>query len=420
MVPSSAPTAVRRPHREEAPPADAELLPVGESAVLLADPDPVAVQVLQRIIEKHGVVVVCAVSLATAWQRFVADRRCRIVLLDWSVEMAGLLERLRGCEQGRYAYVIAMSRQAARGQVAQAMAVGADDVLAKPFFHEVLVQRLQVARRMLSLQDELMARNREQALVARRMHEDLAMAARVQRALLPAPVAVPGLAVAWHYEPCDELGGDLVGHSLLPDGRLLFWILDVSGHGVGSALLAVQVARALEPDALVSALTGGEVAPAAVVRRLNVLFPMDPRTRQYFTIVIGDIDPQSGEARWCCAGHPPPLLVGPGRAESLEGSNVAVGWMPPARARFVEQHRCLHPGERLLLYSDGVIEAADGTGEQIAMEGLLALARNAEPAPLAGFLAGLVAGWEAAVGDGGRADDDLSFLAIEFTGRPPG
>lgn len=122
------------------------------------------------------------------------------------------------------------------------------------------------------------------------------------------------LRIARAFHPCTDLAGDGVGVVALPDGQVGLYLLDVSGHGVGPALLSFTLNHMLSPsvegELLVenTAHGPGIVAPSRVAERLNRQFPMD-RTRQYFTFVYGVYDDAGGRFRYAMAGHPAPVLL---------------------------------------------------------------------------------------------------------------
>jgi hypothetical protein len=125
--------------------------------------------------------------------------------------------------------------------------------------------------------------------------------------LLPdeAPV-VEGAELTWYYQPCDELGGDALNIFVLDDRLLALHVLDVSGHGVPSALLSVSVGHRLS-QMFARRGEGNEMGnelddPARLARKLNVLFPMDSKARLYFTVVYGVLNTRSRESRFVSAG----------------------------------------------------------------------------------------------------------------------
>ena len=144
---------------------------------------------------------------------------------------------------------------------------------------------------------------------------DLKSAAKIQETFLPREVPrVPGTDFAWTYRPCDELAGDGLNAIPLGDGKVALYVLDVSGHGVASALLSVTMSRLLSPPSVPSSIltrngddrAGSEdpcqsifdiMPPAAVAAHLNRLFPFDVATEQFTTMVYGILH-ATGEFRY--------------------------------------------------------------------------------------------------------------------------
>jgi sigma-B regulation protein RsbU (phosphoserine phosphatase) len=251
------------------------------------------------------------------------------------------------------------------------------------------------------------------------LEQDLRMAARVQQALLPPPELQAGeLRIAHAFHPCDDLAGDGVGVVSLPGSRLGIYLLDVSGHGVGAALLSFTLAHLLSPTiegALLTENTGdgpSVVSPSRVAARLNRQFPMD-RTRQYFTLVYGDIDPASGRFRYVMAGHPAPVLVPrAGTPRPVAGAGLPIGMID--EATYDDETLTLEPGDRLYCYTDGAIEALNAAEEEFGVDRLLAEIDRWRDLPLRAGLdrvAAAVRAWS-----GGPLRDDISMLAIERAG----
>ena len=251
------------------------------------------------------------------------------------------------------------------------------------------------------------------------LEQDLRLAARVQQALLPPPEMQAGeLRIAHVFHPCDDLAGDGVSVVSLPGNRLGIYVLDVSGHGVGAALLSFTLAHLLSPTfegGLLTENTGAGpsvVSPSRVAARLNRQFPMD-RTRQYFTLVYGDIDPASGRFRYVMAGHPAPVLLPrTGTPATVAGAGLPIGMID--EATYDDETLTLEPGDRLYCYTDGAIEALNGAEEEFGLDRLLAEIDRWRDLPLrAGLdrIAASVRAWS-----GGPLKDDISLLAIERAG----
>lgn len=250
------------------------------------------------------------------------------------------------------------------------------------------------------------------------LDHDLKLAAQVQQALLPpATGQLGGLRIARTMRPCTDLAGDAVGVLGLPHGHVGLYLLDVSGHGVGAALLSFTLNHMLSPTAEGTLLTEdmgqglGVVAPSRVAERLNRQFPMD-RTRQYFTLVYGVFDAAHGRFRYVMAGHPSPIVqprAGP--AALLPGRGLPIGMIE--HATFEDEAVTLDPGDRVYFYTDGVIEALNGAEQEFGHARLMSEIDRLRDLPLReglDVIADLVIAWS-----GGELRDDLSLLAIERT-----
>jgi sigma-B regulation protein RsbU (phosphoserine phosphatase) len=248
------------------------------------------------------------------------------------------------------------------------------------------------------------------------LEHDLRLAAQVQQALLPpAEMQLGGLRIARAFHPCTDLAGDAVGVVALPGGQVGLYLLDVSGHGVGAALLSFTLNHLLSPSGEGSLLTEdlgpglSAVAPSRVAERLNRQFPMD-RTRQYFTFVYGVFDVARGRFQYVMAGHPPPVLLPrTGPPAPLHGGGLPVGMIE--HATFEDEAVTLHPGDRLYFYTDGVIEALDASEQEFGYARLVAEVDRQRDRPLRAGLdlvADAVRDWS-----GDQLLDDVSLLAVE-------
>jgi len=248
------------------------------------------------------------------------------------------------------------------------------------------------------------------------LEHDLRLAVRVQQALLPpAELSLPGLRIACTFRPCADLAGDAVGVVVFAHGPVGLYLLDVSGHGVGAALLSFTLNHTLSPSAEGSLLIedAGQgltvVPPSRVAERLNRQFPMD-RTRQYFTCVYGVFDGLQGRFDYVLAGHPAPILLPrTGPPAPLPGRGRPIGMIE--NATFDDETVILQPGDRLYLYTDGVVEALDAAEQEFGSIRLMAEVDRLRDRPLREGLdhvANLVQDWS-----GGHLRDDVSLLAVE-------
>ena len=253
-----------------------------------------------------------------------------------------------------------------------------------------------------------------------RMKRDLDAAAKVQRALLPTALPeVRGVRFAWAFKPCEELAGDILNVVRLDDRHVGLYVLDVCGHGVASALLSVTVSRFLStvPDSSslllrkVEGTSGYTLVPAAeVAAQLNRRFLFNAATEQYFTMVYGILDLESLQFRYISAGHPPLVHVPAGApATILEAPGFPIGI---TLADYEEHTVRLKPGDRLYLYSDGIIEAKDARQQLFGTRGLADFLDEGRATPLEGTVTDLLGAVERWSGTD-RLHDDVSILAVE-------
>lgn len=258
-----------------------------------------------------------------------------------------------------------------------------------------------------------------------RMSHDLQAAARVQQSLLPSTqLDFPAAQFAWKYTPCDELAGDFLNYFPLDERHIAMYVVDVSGHGAASALLAVAVGRLLTSHASTSSLLVHRASetspleitpPAEVARELNRRFPMESQNGLYFTMVYGILDVETKELRYVAAGHPPLVHVPHGAGPRiLPGDGFAIGMVEGVD--YDEHSIRLESGDRVICYSDGVPEAMDANLNQFTDDRMLAVLSQCGPEPLTANVDGLfeaVRAW--CVPNGPK--DDVSILACEIAGK---
>src|SRR5579883_1766867 len=234
---------------------------------------------------------------------------------------------------------------------AKAFALGANDYLVKlPDKLEVIARVKYHSRGYINLLERNEAYQRL-AESQRELAAELARAASYVQSLLPPPLPPGPVRVAWKFVPSTQLGGDMFGYHWIDKKHLAIYLLDVSGHGVGSSLMAVSAANVLAA----SAQAGADPRdPGAVITRLNEMFQMDRHDGKYFTIWYGVYKPAGRHLAYCNAGHPPALLHSGGALHQLEADAPAVGMMPdmPYESRTTQ----VAEGGRLLVYSDGIFE----------------------------------------------------------------
>lgn len=398
-----------------------------EPHVLVVEDSPVYRRLLARMLAQWGYRVSEAENGVDALAVLAASP-VSMVISDWEMpEMDGLTlcREIRERQFGHYVYLILLTARENADDLAQGFDAGADDFLNKPVNQSELRARLHAGARILALEATLAARNARLSEALRQIEQDLQVAARIQQSVLPAhQLRYGGFFADWLFLPSAWVSGDIFNVFGL-DNHLGFYCVDVSGHGVGAAMMSLAVARQFLHGRAVERFLftpeGAIASPAEVVSILNSRFcSEEAEVMSYFTMIYGVVDRQSGEGRLCQAGHPTPFIVTPTGAVKTVGSGGApVGLMPGLQWEDVAFS--LAPGERLCLFSDGITECENAAGEQFGpqrlQQWLQAHAGEAIETLLPQFGQHLT-GWRSTENPEQQAmADDVSLLLIERTGE---
>lgn len=234
---------------------------------------------------------------------------------------------------------------------------------------------------------------------------ELEQAREIQANLLPTSMPpLRGLSMVAEYRPVDHVAGDLYDVFELPSGRMAFVMLDVAGHGITAALLTGVVKMSLHRR-----LTEQD-DPAAAMTFVNDDLLDCVSNGQFVTACVGVWSPEDRTWTYCGAGHPGGLLSSGERISHLPPTGPLLGVM--ANAEWSSGTMQLQPGDRLFLYTDGVIEAG-APGNMLGQAGLEALVSRSCDESLAGQAALIMA--EASARSLGHPKDDATILAVEFS-----
>jgi sigma-B regulation protein RsbU (phosphoserine phosphatase) len=319
-----------------------------------------------------------------------------IIISDWMMPgLTGLefCRRFRDLGRESYGYFILLTSKSEKTEIADGLEAGADDFLAKPVSGNELRARLRAGERMLAMQAELLAKNRIVARTLAALQElydsldrDLIEARKLQQTLIRDRVRDYTWAKAsLMLRNSGRVGGDLVGSFKVDDDRVVVYAIDVSGHGVASAMMTARLAGFLtgsSPDqnlAFLKGPDGGHVLlpPDAVADRFNRLMLEEIQAEQYFTLVFAVVDRVKRTLGLVQAGHPHPVLLRrSGQVVRLGNGGLPVGLVPDAPYETCEVP--IGPGDRLILVSDGITECPRQSGEDFGEDGLiLSLTRSA-------------------------------------------
>ncbi|MBA7517244.1 hypothetical protein ES705_09297 [subsurface metagenome] len=268
----------------------------------------------------------------------------------------------------------------------------------------------------------LMEANQEISDLNRRMAEELKAAAELQQSLLPKSLPeISEVDFTWVFNPCEELAGDSLNIFRLDEENLGFYSIDVSGHGVSSALYSFALCKILSPELDQSTLLKRYdnsdqgyilLSPAVVAENLNIRFPLDQTAKHYFTFFYGILNIKSLQLRYVSAGHPGFIYYGRNsRPRIIETPGAPIGFMQ--EPGYSEHSLQLQPGDRLCIYSDGITEALNLKNEQYGDGRFIAIIGKNGRHSLKECVAAViedVESWSA----GNKQSDDISIIALEI------
>ncbi len=340
--------------------------------VLVIDDDPVMLTSLHRLLQKRGYRVTTA-SDAAAGLKTAIRLVPSVIICDWL--LTGDLDGIDICQyikqdpQLSTTTFLIMTGHTDIANRVEALEAGADDLLIKPVDTAALIARVNSGMRLHQLTQALRAQTH-------RLQSELAEAATYVMSLLPADIPKPkhspnhgaerdlepkpessGVAISSRFISSQELGGDCFDHYWLDPDCLVMYLLDVSGHGLGAALLSTSVLNVLRSQSLPGV---NFYRPETVLKGLNEAFQMSAQNDKYFTIWYGVYNRISRELAYASAGHPPALLMSPTaqnnavEIQRLRTAGMPIGMMPNT---LYQWQRCAVPADsRLYIFSDGIYE----------------------------------------------------------------
>jgi sigma-B regulation protein RsbU (phosphoserine phosphatase) len=267
-----------------------------------------------------------------------------------------LVKTIRANEPTRETPMIVLSTKEEPTVKAEAFALGANDYIVKlPDRLELLARIRYHSKGYINLLQRNEAYSRLQES-ERRLANEMKQAEKYVRSLLPDQLKKGAIRTDWRFVPSAELGGDSFGYYWLDDDHFAFFLLDVSGHGIGSALLSVSALNTLRSQALPQT---DFRQPGEVLAALNNAYPMDQQNNLFFTIWYGVYNKPARRLDYAGGGHPPALLMnGPSAdqaaLEALESFGPMIGAVP--EITFRGGSTTLGAFAKLYLYSDGAYE----------------------------------------------------------------
>jgi sigma-B regulation protein RsbU (phosphoserine phosphatase) len=246
------------------------------------------------------------------------------------------------------------------------------------------------------------------------LEQDLRAAAAIQQSLLPEGTPhIDGIEAAWQFEPCEQVGGDIFNLVELDENNVGLYMLDVCGHGVPAAFMAVAASQFLRGGRGLLGKKTGALPIENIVQKLNRAFPFE-RFDSFFSIVCLKINVKAGSLSYCCAGHPAPILLrAGGTTEYLDQRGPSIG--ASINIPFSSEEKVLRKNDKLLFFTDGIYECCNPAGDFFGKDRLYAAVEKNRELPIQKLVNEVFATAQNFC-QSAKPDDDMSLLGIEYTG----
>lgn len=352
--------------------------------ILIIDDDPAIRDLVSNFLNNQGFEALCA-STGEEGIALSIRHRPAIILCDYGlpgIDGLEVCEALRDRQDLESSYFILLTASGDMDSKVAAFDRGVDDFITKPFDFRELRSRIKAGMRIFHLNEAL---RRRQAI----MDFDLNQAREYVRSQIPGPMKDEKAWIDYIYRPSHTLGGDMFHFDWI-DECLRFFVLDVSGHGIGSSLLSVAAHQLLVSGRLQANL----LDPVEVLQELNRAFPMEKQNRLFFTIWYGIYDFKNQTLSYSSAGHPQGFLMeADGTSHVLMKGGIPIGMIFDFQYR--HNQLILDKPFIICLFSDGLYEdesiPPDFNGSLDSFHKLLRRIPGKESAP--GVWGGTVLQW---------------------------
>jgi sigma-B regulation protein RsbU (phosphoserine phosphatase) len=367
--------------------------------VLVADDQPHVLDALQLLLKSHGYRTEVANHPARVLQA-LKSREFDVVLMDLNYtrdttaggEGLELVSQIRLLDESLP--LVVMTAWSSVDLAVEAMRRGASDFVQKPWGNQLLLEKLETQ----------VERCRSLRQAQRQRADELQDAREIQNNLLPKSIPqTKDYEIAGMTQPVRFVGGDYFNVARISETLTVLCIADVSGKGMPAALLMSSLQAALKP------LMWDTRSPREVCRRLNRILCEIAPVGKFVSFFYAVLDSKDNRLTYCNAGHNPPVLVrANGAASELNAAGAVLGQFPDWV--YEQSDVQLRPGDTLMLFTDGLVEASNQDDEPFGEERLTGIARENRGVGAEGLKTLLM---QAASGHcGGRFQDDASMIVL--------
>jgi sigma-B regulation protein RsbU (phosphoserine phosphatase) len=347
--------------------------------ILVIDDDPIVRAVLKKTLQNQGY---DTTVVSNGTEGIIQARMLRpaLIICDWVMSE---LDGLEVCRQIKAEpdlsttfFILLTAKGAAPGEEedrVKGLDAGADEFVSKPIEMNELKARIRAGLRLYQLNQDLQTQKQTLEILNQNLQTqkqileaDLAEAADYVQSLLPAPLTGTVTTEAL-FIPSTQLGGDCFDYYWLDEDNLAIYLLDVSGHGVGSAILSMSVLNVLRSQSLPNT---NFYQPSEVLKALNNVFQMSNHGGKYFTILYGVYHRIKRQIIYANAGHPPAVLLSGKSATNfqvrqLKSLDLPIGFLP--NVEFTDMVFEIKEDSSLYIFSDGAYEINQPDGKILGL-----------------------------------------------------
>jgi sigma-B regulation protein RsbU (phosphoserine phosphatase) len=366
--------------------------------ILIVDDNPTNLDILQTRLRAHKYEVITATD-GEAGLAMVREKQPDLMLLDIMMPKMDGIEVCRRIKEDSslpFMPIIMVTAKADSKDVVAGLEAGGDEYLTKPVDHAALVARVESMLRIKELHDTVLEQSAQ-------LRVQLETATKIQSLFWPRMPELKGGGHIWAVSvPANYVGGDLYDVIPLSDESLLAYVADVSDKGVPAALIMAALSTKIRSEAQ------DQSAVDKLLETINnSMYSLTSEEGFFATIVLARYWPASGKMQLALGGHLSPLWITEGEIRNLPHiEGMSLGITPDVH--YGTKKILLSPGESMLFFTDGVVEAENKNNELFGNDRLVSYIKNTKGPPWGKGLLDLVSGWR------GKAsvNDDLTILEI--------
>ena len=375
--------------------------------ILIIDDDSATQLLLKRTLENQGYQIVVASDGREGLAKAI-DINPALIICDWIMPHLSGLEVCRKLKKisklSTTFFILLTSLDSVEARV-EGLDAGSDDFICKPIEMYELKARVRAGLRLHQLSRDLQQQKKI-------LEDELSEAAEYVSSILPEPLIHPQINIDARFIPSRQLGGDSFDYFWLDKDNLVFYLLDVAGHGLRASLPSLSVINLLRSRTLNDA---DYYQPKSVLTSLNKVFQMSDRNDKYFTIWYGVYNCQERRLIYSTAGHPPGILLNNKYHQELtekrlKTTGVPVGMFP--EVKYANGYCKIEPNSHLYIFSDGIYEVEQTNGSFWGLERFVSLLKKYQQTPQRDLdrLLQFVRNWHPNF----QFEDDLSILQVHF------